>query len=263
MTVTSKMSKLAMASALVSFFGASAAADQVTMTFNGMGASDSYGVAINGSRSWNDSAAVNYTSPIRTGERLWTNQYGADVVTYCIQLYESIAIGHTYVYDVESDLTTVPETPPYPGPMNATQAGLMGDLYARFIDPETGHLRSDTDLTNSFSANSAAAGFQLAVWEITHESVTDGTLASAKSELSLGLGAFRADSPDEGSGGHAASMIFSLLGNGGWENSDGKLFGLSSQTAQDQLMIVPLPVSSILAGLGLLGAFALRRRFIS
>lgn len=258
------MTKMAISTAIVAALGAGANADQVTtMTFDGMGASEHYGVAINGARSWNDSAAVNYTSPIRTGERLWTNQYGAEVVTYCIQLYESIAIGQTYVFDIKADLTTVPETPPYPGPMNATQAGLMGDLYSRFVDTTTGHLRDDTALTNGFSSDTAGAGFQLAVWEITHESVSDGTLASAKAELSLGLGAFRADTSGGAQGGDAAALIFAMLGDGGWENSDGKLFGLSSQTAQDQLMIVPLPIPSMLAGLGLLGALALRRRFIS
>ena len=240
--------------------GATAAADQLCMTLDSFDASERYGVAINPGMDWFDSSSVTYTSPLRAGERIWTTQYGTEVVTYCAQLWEGVSAGSDVCFDVVENLNDFPEFPPYPGPMNDSQVGLVQDLYARYIDTQTGYLRSGTELTNNFDYSTAASAFQLVVWEITHENVIDGTLASAKVELSLDEGAFRADTSTHLIGGDAATLIMNSLGSNGWLSLGNNLLGLSNESYQDQFMVVPLPMPALLAGIGLVGAGVLRRR---
>ena len=245
-----------------SLLGATAAADEICLTLNGFNAYEQYGVAINPGMQWYSTDSTSYTSPIKAGERSWTTAYGTEVVTYCAQLWEGVGVnvGDDICFDVVEDLTQFPEFPPYPGPMNNSQVGLIEDLYARYIDVPSGHLRSGTALTNGYNYDTAASAFQLVVWEITHETVIDSTLASAKSELSLTLGAFRADTAPHALGGDAASLIMSSLGTNGWLSMGDNLIGLRNETAQDQFMVVPLPMPALLAGIGLIGGVVLRRR---
>lgn len=238
-----------------------ASSDELCMTLDSFDAHESYALAINGNLQWYSDASVTYTSPIKAGERKWTTEYGQDIVTYCIQLYEGIDIGQSLCFDVVHDLTTIPEWPPYPGPMNSTQVGLVEDLYARYIDKETGQLRSGTSLTDSYDYNTAASAFQLVLWEISHEAIQEGTLNNGRTELTLDLGAFRADTSSHVTGGNAADLIMSSLGDGGWKTMGGNLIGLTNETYQDQLMVVPLPMPALLAGIGLAGAVVMRRRF--
>ena len=89
-------------------------ADQITLQLDGMGAYESYSLAIDAQLSSSSSADVTYVNGISTGERIWTSQYGREVVTYCIQVYESVAVGEQYTFDIHHDLTEVPESPPHP-----------------------------------------------------------------------------------------------------------------------------------------------------
>lgn len=237
-----------------------ASADQITMTLDSIGAHETYRLAVDGHLDWDSDAEVHYVGDITTGERLWTNQYGRDVVTYCIQLFEGATVGDTYTFDLHENLTEVPESPPYPGPMNLAQTGLLEDLYARYVDMHTGHLLDGTALTDGFSYETAASSFQLVVWEIVHESISDGSLDGAQAELSLDLGAFRADTSTHILGDEATSLIMGSLGENGWFDTRGKLIGLSNPGAQDQLMVVPLPLPAVLAGIGLAGMVVLRRK---
>lgn len=238
----------------------SAGADQIRMTLDGMGAYENYRVAVDGHLDAHSDADVHYVGGIKAGERIWTNQYGAEAVTYCIQIYESVTIGDEYTFGIHENLTEVPESPPYPGEMNQAQAGLLEDLYSRYIDMQTGYLADGTELTDSFSYETAASAFQLIVWEIVNESITDGTLDEAKSDLSLQLGAFRADTSTHVDGAEATNLIIDSLGLGEWSNTDGHLIGLSNPGSQDQLMVVPLPLPAVLAGVGLVGMVVLRRK---
>ena len=244
----------------ISLLGGAAAADEISMHFDAFGGHESYSIALDGRLEAGSSAEVNYVNGITAGERLWTNQYGAEVVTYCIQVYESVYVGNDYTFSQTRDLTEVPESPPYPGAMNNAQAGLVEDLYARYIDMKTGLLAEGTALTDSFSNDTATSAFQLVVWEIVNESITDGSLDVAASELSLDLGAFRADTDKNMEGDMATNLIMSSLGEDGWMDTQGHLIGLSNPTHQDQLMVVPLPMPAVLAGIGFAGAIVLRRR---
>ena len=235
------------------------AADEISMHFDALGGHEYYSIAINGRLDAGNDDTVSYVNGITTGERLWTNQYGREVVTYCIQVYESVYIGEDYTFSQSSDLTQVPESPPYPGAMNSAQAGLVEDLYARFIDMKTGLIAEGTAL-DGFDNDTAASAFQLVVWEIVNENITDGDLDMAASELSLDLGAFRADTTKNTEGDLATSLILTSLGDGGWLDTQGHLIGLSNRSHQDQLMVVPLPMPAVLAGIGLAGVIVLRRR---
>lgn len=244
----------------VGLTSSAASANELCMTLDGFDAYESYGVAINSNMDWFNNDTVTFTSPIKAGERVWTTEYGTQVVTYCAQIWESASAGDDICFQVVEDLTQFPEYPPYPGPMNTTQVGLVEDLYARYIDIETGYLRAGTALTDDYDYDTAASAFQLVVWEITHENIAENTLATGKSELSLGLGAFRANTADNVIGGQAADLIMASLGSNGWLSMGDNLRGLTSETMQDQFMVVPLPMPAVLAGIGLIGATVLRRR---
>ncbi len=253
--------KRAISAITIGLFTGVAAAEEISMHFDAFGGNESYSIAIDGRLAAGSSDEVNYVNGITAGERLWTNQYGAGVVTYCIQVFESVYVGNDYTFSTHEDLTEVPESPPYPGAMNSAQAGLVEDLYARFIDMKTGLLAEGTALTDAVGYDTASSAFQLVVWEIVNESITDtDNLNLAASELSLDLGAFRADTSENADGDLATSLIISSLGEDGWIDTRGHLVGLSNIAHQDQLMVVPLPMPAVLAGIGLAGVIVLRRR---
>ena len=237
-----------------------ASANEISMTLDSYGGHESVRVAIDGRQDASSSGDVRYVGGITSGERLWTNQYGREVVTYCIQVYESVYVGRDYTFTQTKDLTEVPESPPYPGAMNETQVGLVNDLYARYIDMKTGLLAEGTALTDGFNNDTAASAFQLVVWEIVNETSLDGSLDDAASLLSLDLGAFRADLDKNLETDMATNLIMASLGEDGWLDTRGHLVGLSNASHQDQLMVVPLPMPAVLAGIGLAGIVVLRRR---
>ena len=234
-----------------------AGADQIEMHLDNYGGNKKISIGLDGRLSSDSTAEVDYTNPITAGERIWTNQYGAQVTTYCIQIYERANIGETCDFTVTRDLTMVPESPPYPGAMNSTQAGLIEDLYARYIDGRTGMVK---EAVGTSDYDTAASAFQLVVWEIVNESSIDGSLDEARNQLSMDMGAFRADLGSEGDVNMVVNNILDGLGQGGWQNTGGSMRGLSNPTRQDQLMIVPLPLPGVLAGIGLVGGIIMRRK---
>ena len=249
------LSIAAIAAASASSVNADVIDPSVTMTLDSMPNYEAYSVALNMRLDWNSSESVTFTGPsVMTGERQWTNQYGREVITYCIQLYQSASVGETIEFSQTKDLGSVPGAETAPGPMSEVQTGMVEDMYSRFINGETGKLAEATTLTDSFDYATASAAFQLVLWEISHESITGTTLDEAKSQLSMELGAFRAAEASE-----ATELIISSLGDDGWESHEG-IVGLQSATAQDQLMVVPLPTPIILAGIGLAGVVVVRRR---
>ena len=225
------------------------------MTLDSMPNYEAYSVAVHLRLDWDNSDTVLFTGPsVIAGERQWTNQYGREVITYCVQLYQSAVVGETINFTQTTDLNSVPGAETAPGPMSEVQSGMVEDMYSRFIDGRTGKLAEGTELTNSFDYATASAAFQLVLWEISHEDITADSLEGGKDQLSMELGAFRAAEASE-----ATELIISSLGEDGWE-SHGGIIGLQSSTAQDQLMVVPLPTPIILAGIGLAGVVAVRRK---
>jgi hypothetical protein len=230
----------------------------ITMTLNAMPSYELSALGLDRRNSWDQEGGVNFTSQsIKTGERVWSNQYGREMITYCIQVFESASIGDTVTFTQTTDLTTVPETPPAPGPMLGYQVNLVQDLYSRFIDGKTGEIASGTSL-DGFDYSVASSAFQLVLWEIVHENFDASNVDEASEQLSLGTGAFQANTVDEAA--IAASTIIDELGDDGWGSIGEKLVGLRSADKQDQLTVVPVPTPVLLAGIGLIGAGIIRRR---
>ena len=228
----------------------------ITMTLDSMPNYELTSLGLDGRNSWDQVGGVNFTSSsIKAGERQWTNQYGREMITYCIQVFEGASVGDTVTYSQTTDLTTVPEAPPAPGPMAGFQVNMVQDLYSRFIDAKTGNIKSGTSL-DSFDYSVASAAFQLVLWELVHENFDATTADEAIDQVSMVTGAFQAqnDTTD------ATTAIIAELGEDGWGSMGDKLVGLSSMNKQDQLTVVPLPTPILLAGIGLIGAGIVRRR---
>ena len=90
---------------------------EITMTLDEMPSYELTSLGLDRRNTWDQEGGVNFTSQsIKAGERVWTNQYGREMITYCIQVFESASVGDTITYTQTTDLTTVPEAPPAPGP---------------------------------------------------------------------------------------------------------------------------------------------------
>ncbi len=232
------------AAATVSLVSAVAGAETMTMTFNNVGPSRTIQLSYNAGRSFNQ-AGSGYVNDL-AGRMNWTLAGGGSVTTFCTQLSEYINYGQTVTYTVTS-VENVPDAPP--APMGALRASLIRGLYAR----------NWSTVQNTSNADLCAA-FQLAVWEITHENITAND-ASAIAQMNVFVGAIAANNANGTTltvGNLANSLIASLADE---FNGDAPgLVGLTHGSAQDQLLVVPVPMTAGLAAVGLLGAFAARRR---
>ena len=221
-----------------------ASAGTMTLTYLGYANASGAGVRYSNKLSWNSSSKGAF-STITVGSHRWS-VYGQERTTFCTQLFEGVTAGNSYTYSVV-DPSQVPEAEVptnSPGPMGAIKAALVNDLYRRYYAGLNGTV--DT------------GAFQIAIYEITHENLTALTAAEAVTQLGLDRGAFQA-SKASGAYATAAGMLASL-GQGGFGNMGGHLFGMKNPSAQDQLLVVPIGAPAVLAGLGLLGVGFMRRR---
>jgi hypothetical protein len=234
---------------------ATANAGQWNMTYDGQGAHLKTVVSYNASAASNAGPATTFNT-IKAGEHLF-HVGGLNYSTFCVQLFEGLTEGETICF-TETDVASVPDSPPSPGPMGALKATLIHDLYWRYHSFTTdGSVDSDT-------SNIRHAAFQIAIYELSHENFAASTAAGALAELDLGLGAFQAQQKVTEFGSAAAIQLaadmLAALGGDGFHFFGAGLKGLTDPTRQDQLIIVPVPaaVGLACAGLGLMG-FARRR----
>ena len=226
----------------------SAFAANWSMTFTGYGLNENVGVRFNNSESWNSATAASGFANLNAGQHNFT-VYGKTYSNYCIQLFESVGqVGDTNTWCTAA-LVDVPDYPPFPGPMGAIKATLVQDLYARF----------HAGVKNSGDSIQHAA-FQVALWELTHEKFDAADAASTLAQLSLVNGALQMNGSLDPAVLAAANAMLAGLGIGGFQTLGDNLFGLTSETKQDQLVVVPIPAAALLAGVGLIGAGLIRRR---
>jgi hypothetical protein len=225
----------------------SADAANMTMTFNGLGPNRTIKVSYNAARTWNQ-AANNGFSNYLSGRMKWTDGIGRNLTTFCTQIKENVSNGQTINFTI-APVANVPD--PLPGAMGSIRAAMIQDLYHRHYGSVQGSSNADLN-----------AAFQLAIWEITHENLTGATLAAAKAQLNVGTGAMAAQLSNgvTATVANLATTLIASLGSDGWREWGAGLFGLTHATAQDQLIVVPIPAPVLLAGLGLLGVGVLRRR---
>ncbi|MDZ4753058.1 MAG: hypothetical protein SGJ11_01000 [Phycisphaerae bacterium] len=236
---------------------ATASASQWNLTYNGYGSSTLANVSYNANQAWNGAPAGSF-SQIRVGEHLFQTGSLA-YATFCIQLFEGLTVGATTAF-CEVDVALVPEGPPSPGPMGLVKATLVQDLYYRF------YASTNDETATAAELDVRNAAFQIALYEVTHESLSAADAAGAAGQLGLGQGAFQS----AGRSGDAASALavslaadmLAALGDGGFNFFGTGLRGLTNDDRQDQLIVVPLPTTVALAaaGLGLVGVARRRAR---
>jgi hypothetical protein len=233
--------------ASIAAVGASAQATTWTMTFQNVNPNTIVGINYNGARSANAAAAGSFSS-VYAGKMNWAGPFGKNYSTFCTQVTEFINFNQTVTF-TQAAVQNVPDV--QPGAMGAVKATILRDLYAR-------HYADVVSSNNSL----LHAAFQAAIWEITHENITSLTAAGALAQLNMSLGAMQLSSSGNSnlSVSTLATQLLAELGDGGFRDFGG-LLGLTHQSAQDQLVVVPIPAPVLLAGLGLVGVGVLRRRF--
>lgn len=231
-----------------------ASAADWTLTFTSLGPAKIINANFNHNRSYN-AGPVNSYSSFWAGEMKWKNAQGKQFKTYCTQINEHINWNQTVTYQ-QVALEQVPDSPPAPGPMGQFKAIVLRDLYARFYHQVKA---SGSDTQN--------AAFQCLVWEITHENTNAQSAAGVLGQLNLGLGAFQLKSDGNANAGVFSAADSMLAALGGSDNDEFRFFsngdnmrGLRHDTAQDQILVVPLPAPALAAAAGLIGLGIYRRR---
>ena len=161
--------------------------------------------------------------------------------TYCTELAQNTSGSTNPFEEVEV------EDAPVPGPMGATKAQAIVDMYA---------FAGGLQLQNSGNGgtNDFASAFQLAIWEVVYD--YDGTEAS----LDTTSGNIKYKATDGGPlYAGVQAHIDNLFDAVGLNAVIPDLFALVSGDYQDQLVVVPLP-APLLMGCAGLGLVWLRRR---
>lgn len=232
----------------------SASAENWTLTFTGLGPAKIISANYNNNRSFNAGPVSSFSS-FWAGEMKWKNAQGRQFKTYCTQINEHINWNQTVTYQ-QVALEQVPDSPPAPGPMGQYKATVLRDLYARFYHQ-----------VKSSGSDTQNAAFQCLVWEITHENTTANSAAGVLGQLNLGLGAFQLKADNNNNGGVFSCANSMLAQLGGANDNDFRFFsngdnirGLRHDTAQDQILVVPIPAPALMAAAGITGLGIWRRR---
>jgi hypothetical protein len=230
---------------ILSSFVSSSAFGSLTATYLGRGNNENAQLAYNAAQSWDNANAVNFNAA-KLAELKW-DVGGTTYYTFCVQIYQGLAIGTTYTFDVVS-LEDVPNSPPNPGPMGALKAMVMRDAMTRWLGADSRVIGS------AGPAGAASAAFNALVWEISHDNFATTDASELVSRMSLSTGAFRANL-SAGAASIFNTMVASL-GQGGWLTTESE--GWRNGSAQDQIRVVPGPAALALAALA--GVSARRRR---
>ena len=222
----------------------SAAAEaSLSATLTGYPAGLFENVGFSSTLSWDSSAAVTLHS-IRAMQHSFAESNGNQWVSWCAEVYQGVELGSTYTFNVVN-AADAPGGAVAPGPMGAIKASVVRDLFARWINAGTGMVNGSMS-----DRDAKSAAFQIALWEITHENFSATSAAGMVGQMALGTGAFRASI--DGATASWYTQIVASLGAGGFQTTD--LEGLTSETAQDQIRLVPTPGAvSLIALAGLVG----------
>lgn len=179
---------------------------------------------------------------------------GKTLRTFCVDLAQNV-VGSVKTYNIIS-AAEAPDPDAPTGNVGTLRAGYLQSLYYNAM--QAGLLDKYGSATDSMT-NQQAAAFQLVIWELAFED--GGALAAA-----AGLGGYAsllANDSFEVTNSIAAGVASNLETFFSWAFNGDKLGGLramSSQTAQDQLIVIPLPAGGAMALAGLAGVAARRRR---
>lgn len=221
-------------------FAAASLANTVTVQY--LGSQQGRSVRITTGSTTRDVFAgqLNHRFSNGTGEAAYLN---GDRVTFCTDLLETVtSTPKTYTLVGLDDV-------PGPSGMGEEKAQAISDLYRYAAGTQS---RSDTN-------NDFAAAFQLAVWEI----VFDYTELGGRSSLNITTGGFKAKNTNNSALSSSITnhlnSLFNAIGSFG-RTGAGALRGVTRSGSQDQIVEVPMPAPGLLAGAGILGVAAIRRR---
>lgn len=179
---------------------------------------------------------------------------GALLKTFCVDLAQNV-VGQVKTYDIVS-VASAPDPDAPTGNVGTLRAGFLQSLYYNAI--QAGLLDSRGSATDSMTGQQAAA-FQLVVWELAFED--SGVLAAAAGGPNYT--SLLANDDFEVTSTISAGVAANLDTFFGWAfNGDvlGGLRAITSATAQDQLIVIPLPTGGMMGIAGLAGIAAIRRR---
>lgn len=230
-----------------------AAAGTIKATFMGLGQNTgSYNISMTHSQGTLTAhvAAGALKHQVQGDSQLFAGQM---LRTFCIDIAQNV-IGQVRTYDVVN-VASAPEPDAPTGEIGTVRAGFLQSLYANAID--AGLLDRRGSATDAMT-NQQAAAFQLVVWELAFEDA--GILSSA-----VGLGnykdllkvdAFKVTNTINTTVFNTTELFFEWAFEG---RELRNLRAMVSNTAQDQLVVIPLPTGGALALAGLAG-IAIRRR---
>jgi hypothetical protein len=179
---------------------------------------------------------------------------GALLRTFCVDLAQNV-VGQVRTYNIQS-VASAPEPDAPTGNVGTVRAGFLQSLYYNAM--QAGLIDNRGSATDAMT-NQQASAFQLVIWELAFEDA--GVLSAA-----VGGGSYAsllANDNFEVTSSISAGVASNLNTFFGWAfNGDtlGGLRAMTSQTAQDQLIIIPLPTTGGLALAGLAGVAIRRRR---
>lgn len=219
------------------------AADTLTLDFQGVGKGENVKISNNSGSSYSGVFAGQLKWEVVSSTHSYFNP-GDSLITFCTDIHE-------YAGDGTFTLGNVADAPSSPGGINGmgeTKAAMLEHLYANHYD----------SVKFSSASFDAAAAFQIVIWEVVNETLTNG--------FSLTGGKFRAKNMEASTKTLADSWLSDIFAHytpgTGQFNGDafGALRGAILNGGQDQLVVVPLPAPVMLGGVGLLGLAILRKR---
>ena len=173
-----------------------------------------------------------------------TASYGT-FQTFCLEYNESLDIvgGTTYEFDIATTVKFNGLGEGNEDPLDSRSAF----VYQRFRDGEIRNILGDQGLTDERVANA----IQIALWDIEEEAVDFSFHADyANSQALIAAAQSAIDNGDWVGIGNVRVMNNWAMGQS----------GTTAGARQDTLIIVPLPTGAALAGVGLFGLAAVRRR---
>ena len=168
--------------------------------------------------------------------------------SFCIELNESLNIGASYTFDIASEARNGGVGGGNPDPLSAKTAALYEAFWFETLAHYDFDNNGDGGLDSNLNRTRTAEALQAAIWELEDErSIEDTTSREDVRELAnYYVDTLAQQLVDQGLGSRVRILNMYRVGNGA--------------ASQDVLVLIPLPQAGALAGLGLAGVAARRRR---